>query len=126
MEQPQTKSLVATLNSMIAQISDISIILDALDECRSRTDLLPWLQSLGRKDVRILVTSRKEGDIETSLTKWMPATSVLAIQQSAVDDDIRAVVRCRLAEDENLQRWRSMPEVQEQIETKLMAKADGM
>ena len=125
-EQPQNKSLVATLDSMIAGISNVSIVLDALDECRTRKDLLPWLRSLGQQAGRLLVTSRKEEDIESSLTKWLPAASMVPIQQSAVDNDIRAVVRSRLEEDGDFERWRSMPDVQDLIEQELMKKADGM
>ena len=125
-EQPQTKSLIAILNSMIGATSNVSIILDALDECSTRRQLLPWLQSLDRKDVQVLVTSRQEEDIESSLVEWMPAASVVSIQQTAVDNDIRAVVRSRLMKDKDFERWRSMPEAREQIEEQLMAKTDGM
>jgi Cdc6-like AAA superfamily ATPase len=125
-EQPQLKALETTLHSMIAETDGVSIVLDALDECQTRRELLPWLQSLNQESVRVLVTSRKEGDIESSLMKWMSPTSVVSIQHTAVDNDIRAVVRSRLVKDTDFERWRSSPEVRDRIEHELMAKADGM
>ena len=125
-EQPSIKSLVAILDSMIAEVGNVKIVLDALDECRTRRELLSWLASLSRSNVQMLVTSRKEEDIESSLTMWMPLSLIVPLQQAAVDDDIRAVVRSKLATDEDLQRWRSMPDVCKKIEKELMAKAGGM
>jgi hypothetical protein len=117
-------------------------VLDALDECGTRRELtrreltrreltrrelLGWLTSLERNSVHVLLTSRKEDDIETSLTKkWRQTPAVVPIQQDSVDNDIREVVRSRIAEDEEFQRWKDRPEVYKEIETNIMAKADGM
>jgi Cdc6-like AAA superfamily ATPase len=126
-EQPRSSSLVSVLDTMLANVDDVWIVLDALDECETRRELLSWLPSLERGGVHVFLTSRKEDDIETSLTnKWRQTPAIVPIQQSSVDHDIRQVVRSRIAEDEELQRWKDKPEVCEEIETKLMAKADGM
>ena len=125
-KQPESQFLIATLHTMMDEVGDLKIVLDALDECSTRNELLSWLASATPKALHILLTSRKEEDIESSLTKWIPTTAVVPIQQKAVDQDIRAVVHSRLAEDGELQRWQSMPDVCEEIEKKLTEKANGM
>ena len=125
-EQPSTKSLGTILDSMIDELGNVHIGLDALDECKSPKELLAWLASLSRTQAQMLVTSRKEEDIESSLTRWMSPWLIVPLRQSAVGDDIRAVVRSRLARDEDVERWRSVPEVGKKIEEELMAKAGGM
>lgn len=123
-EQPQSRSLVSALDTMLADVDDVWIVLDALDECGTRRELLNWLTSLERNGVHVLLTSRKEEDIETSLTKkWRQPPAIVPIRPNSVDNDIRKVVRSTI---EGLQRWKDKPEVCDEIETELMAKADGM
>jgi hypothetical protein len=43
-----------------------------------------------------------------------------------VNDDIRTYVHKRLRTDQKLKRWQNRSEVQQEIETVLMSKADGM
>ncbi|KAK5135374.1 hypothetical protein LTR08_005316 [Meristemomyces frigidus] len=124
--QASSHSLVATLQVMMEEAGDLTIVLDALDECTTRKELLSWLASLSQEATQILMTSRKEEDIESSLTKWILPSAVVPVQQAAVDKDILAVVRSRISEDQELQRWQSMLEVRNMIETRLMEKADGM
>jgi len=51
---------------------------------------------------------------------------VVPIQSSLITDDIRAYVHTRVRGDEDLKRWRNRPVIQDEIETRLMEKADGM
>ncbi|WPA97796.1 uncharacterized protein RHO25_002407 [Cercospora beticola] len=125
-EQPSTQALATILQSMTSDARNVTIVLDALDECETRRDLLHWLASHHLEKIRVLLTSRKEGDIEASFSKWIPAAAVVPIQERTVDEDIRKVVRSRIHHDEDLQRWKKWPEVQKEIETALIEKAGGM
>jgi hypothetical protein len=118
---------------MIQQVDEVWIVLDALDECDTRegnrTKLLLWMEGLLSPKLRnthLLVTSRQEEDIESALSKWAGIEDMMPIQSDLVTDDIRAYVRARVKEDDGLKRWRSSPDVQEEIETRLMEKACGM
>lgn len=113
---------------MMRDSKNLSIVLDALDECdtKTRKDLLTWLAFLSQDKLRLIVTSRQEFDIKASLSEWLRTESILSIQKEPVDDDIRATIRGRLAGDKDLQRWQSRPDIREEIEQKLMEKADGM
>jgi hypothetical protein len=127
--QPVTHSLLTTLRQMVEEFSETFIILDALDECVERKELLADIKEIAKwklGKLHILVTSRKERDIERSLGSLINDQGEVHIQNTMVNDDIRAYVRKRLEADEELERWRSKQEVQDEIETKLMGKANGM
>lgn len=120
--------LIATFQRMMdyEKSRDTRIVLDALDECSTRKELLSWLASPTTEAIHILLTSRTEDDIETSLTEWIPPAAIVPIYQKPVDDDIRRVVHTTIATDKELQRWKDSQDVCEEIETTLMEKADGM
>jgi Cdc6-like AAA superfamily ATPase len=42
-EQPSTQTLSQTLHKMLTVASHTRIVLDALDECMTRNELLPWI-----------------------------------------------------------------------------------
>jgi hypothetical protein len=127
--QPPTHLLLATLRQMIEGFGETFIILDALDECVERKELLADIKEIMKwklGKLHILVTSRKERDIERWLGPLIDDQDTVCIQNTLINDDIRAYVRTRLETDEELERWRSKQEVQDEIETKLMEKANGM
>ena len=124
--QPQCKSLEETFKAMTAEAGNLKIVLDALDECATRTELLDWLASTAPKALHLLLTSRDLDEIKSSLTDWIPTTAIVPVEQGSVNPDIRAFVRSRLLHDRCFRRWHSMPGVYERIEMKLMEKADGM
>lgn len=127
-QQPTFESLFATLLRMVNYIGKTQIIIDALDECTTRKDLLLWMEKLcsGRAGLYLLSTSRKEEDIESGLKRWIHQGNFVSIQQDPVNHDIHAYVHERLRNDYGFQRWRSKPSVLDEIETELMKKADGM
>jgi Cdc6-like AAA superfamily ATPase len=128
-QQPSTSSLQRVLQAMLSGAQSVSIILDALDESKSREELLAWLKTLvkgNHSECQLLVTARREEDIESALWRWTRSEERIPIQQSDVDVDIRAYVHTEVHHGEVLRRWRSRPDLQEEIETKLMEKANGM
>ena len=101
------------------------IILDALDECIDREDLLTFIRELTNLKLRnllILVTSRREKDIEDELSSI--ANYNINIQSVLVDTDIRIYIRDRMAIDIKLKKWPNS--VQNEIITALMEKVGGM
>lgn len=132
--QPSTKSLCTTFQHMVVELDEIWIIHDALDECTTRKGsptegILSWIKNMmvsNLTNVHLLATSRLEGEIELSLREWVPNGSILSIGSDLITDDIRSYVHTRVEQDEGLSRWRKRPNVQQEIETKLMEKSDGM
>ena len=128
--QPRANELLATLKNMIQQFNETFIILDALDECKQRQELLAHIRKIvGWKcdDLHMLATIRREKDIEESLQPTInDQENTLCIQSALVNDDIRAYVHEELRIRVGLKRWRKEPKVQREIETALVNGADGM
>lgn len=128
-EQPAFQSLMGTLHDMMKYFAKLYIVLDALDECLDREDLLECIEHFAEWDdidLHMLVTSRRERDIERSLESIINPEGIIRIQSTLVDHDIRAYVRGRLQQDRGLKKWQKQSKVQQEIEDTLMAKADGM
>lgn len=127
--QPSGEVLLNTLHQMMTSLGDIYVILDALDECAERDELLPDLEevvSWEDTDLHLLITSRRETDIEETLTPLSDRQNRFAIQSARVDADIRTYIHRRLQIDRKLKRWQKEPNVQIEIEDTLTRKADGM
>lgn len=135
-QQPSCDSLCKVLLHMIDQVKEVWIVLDALDECTTkgekappREKLLSWMKDLlnsEQRNVHLLVTSRPEQDIKSVISEFACNNDIVPIQSDLITDDIRAYVRARVREGKGLKRWRTRPDVQEDIETRLMEKANGM
>ncbi|KAK7545178.1 uncharacterized protein J3D65DRAFT_664368 [Phyllosticta citribraziliensis] len=133
-KQPSTDSLSVALLNMVCAIGEVWIVLDALDECGTRAQrpnggLCAWiaaLQSAPQANVHLLVTSRPEHDIQTFIERHAQQQVVIRIQSELITDDIRAYVRGRVRQHDGLRRWWSRPRIQDEIETALLQKADGM
>jgi len=124
-KQPAEEKIRSLLRDTIAHAEQKYIILDALDECTDREDLLTFVQKLvesKQPGLRILATSRRERDIGEQLRTI--ADHVVNIQSAVVDEDIRVYVRDRLTIDPKLKKW--PPSVQDGITAVLMDKAAGM
>jgi hypothetical protein len=70
--QPTFDSLFETFKRMTNFLSSNFIIIDAVDECGTRVELLKRLWDLAKcTNVQLLVTSRNEEDIEFKLRQWI-------------------------------------------------------
>jgi NACHT domain len=124
-QQPTTDALILTLQHMLVDFDQTFIILDALDECKEREELLELLEKFvdwKLNGSHILATSRREKDIEETLEPLI--TGQICIQSAVVNADIQICLRERLQYDPKLRKWPVM--VQKEIETTLMDGAHGM
>ena len=126
--QPSSNMLKNAVKELVQSFVDTFIILDALDECKERERLMPIIEEMAVwkiSSLHMLVTSRKERDIEDSLSTILDDEQRICIQSALVEGDIRNYVRSRIRTDRELKKWQK-PEVQTEIETVLMEKAGGM
>ncbi|KAH0559449.1 hypothetical protein GP486_004039 [Trichoglossum hirsutum] len=126
-QQPCYDTLVETFQSMLGDFSEIYIILDALDECADREQLLMLIQKINEwkmEKVHILVTSRKEKDVRETLTPLL--TDQISIEGAQVNSDIQLYIRERLHNDPKLKLKKWSEKVREEIEETLMSGAYGM
>ncbi|EXA53722.1 hypothetical protein FOVG_01438 [Fusarium oxysporum f. sp. pisi HDV247] len=131
-QQPTTEALEAAFNDTIQQAGEVWIVVDALDECRTRkgfptAGLLSWLKTLldiQQLNIHLLITSRLEQDIESTITGWDRIQDVVPIQSKSTMDDICAYVHTRVRQHPGLARWQQQPKIQDEIEAALIEKAD--
>jgi len=123
--QPTIDDLTTTLQYMLGGFRETFLILDALDECAEREELLAlieWIVGWKIGKLHILATSRREREIEETLEPLI--TSQICIQSALVDADINIHIRERLQNDLKLKKW--PVNVQMEIEATLMDGARGM
>ena len=127
--QPTPGMLLATLHQMMKSFGETFIILDALDECSERQELLKDIEEFYHwtdVNLHVLSTSRREKDIEDRIEHIAHSEGKICIDSMHVNDDIRAFVHEKLQTDVKLKRWGKEPKAQQEIENALMDKADGM
>ena len=127
--QPECSALLSVLGRLIEGSEDVYLILDALDECLDRADVLFTLNEfVDRKDLNlhILVTSRREKDIEDLLGPLCGEAGIICIQSASVNGDILDYIQARLQTDRDLKKWQKRPGIPQEIESVLMKGANGM
>jgi hypothetical protein len=127
--QPSLDNLLEVLYQIILEFPQSYIVLDALDESTHRAELMEMLERIVQAQLdglHLLVTSRKERDIERSLEKVVEDRNVICLQRDLVDLDIRSYVHHRLAIDKSLKKWQKNSDIVDEIETAVMTGAHGM
>lgn len=128
-QQPTDESLLATFFLMVNEVERIQIVIDALDECKTRRELLQWMKIFSSPEherIFLLATSRREEELESGLEPWVHRENFVPIEGDSVNIDIRSYICSTLHADNEFRRWRSKPAVLEKIENVLAEKADGM
>jgi hypothetical protein len=123
--QPFVKSLCATLLDILEAFNDVFIILDALDECTERKDLLDWIKEMTswrKGKLHLLATSRSEEDISKPLRLLDP--DHISIKQGLVTRDIERYINSILDGGDSFERWGD--EIKANIKNKLLDSAGGM
>jgi hypothetical protein len=126
---PSQEALLEVIPQVIRGFNQVFVVLDALDECTQRSELMHVLENLIERqlpNMHLLMTSRKERDIEGSLEDYVSAENIICLQSDVVDRDIQRYVRQRLSDDKSLIKWRRDAASRQEIETALMRKARGM
>lgn len=127
-QMPSVDSILHVLQQIIETQTTTYVILDALDECSDRAELMDAIDKIAGwrlENLHVLVASRSERDIESSLEFIADGCTVVPLQRAVVDNDIRKYVHHRLSVDKSLKKWQD-DKVRNEIETAMMAGARGM
>jgi ankyrin repeat domain-containing protein 50 len=122
--EPSLRELLGVLLAEVATYGTLLLMIDALDECPKQERKIFLEKIVGPilgSNIKLLLTSRKETDIERGL----PASvKTIAIQDSVVDVDIRTHVSSVVSQDSTL---RAMPlKIREEILDGIVSGARGM
>jgi hypothetical protein len=128
-QQPSQQALMTLMEHVIQEFAQVYIVIDALDECTQRSELMDLLKILLKSqppNLHLLVTSRKERDIELLLQPWLREEDAMYLQSDVVDKDIQQYIRQRLSMDKSLIKWEKDTKIREEIEAALTHGAHGM
>jgi hypothetical protein len=122
---PQTDTLLSLLKKIAHRAAFTCIVLDALDECLERDDLLDFLKTISDwrlGNLSVLVTSRPEKLLQDVLAPI--AKFSVDISGAAVDEDIALFVRERFRNVASIKRWPQS--LKDRAESVLIQGAGGM
>jgi hypothetical protein len=127
--QPSLHELLDVARQVAQGFAHVYVVLDALDECSQRSELMDMLETVAGwqlDNLHLLMTSRKERDIERSLESYVEEKDAVCLQRDIVDKDIQRYVQQRLHDDKGLAKWNKNAAVRQEIEAALMGGACGM
>ena len=125
--QPSVESLQRTLLLVLRQFHHAYLIIDALDECTDRRELLHWINEImGSNDGRlhVLATSREDVDIKIGLMELGPVS--ISFEGDSVNTDIATYLDWMLRPDPERKTWRDCADTRKAVERSLTRNAQGM
>ncbi|KAH6886789.1 ankyrin repeat-containing domain protein [Thelonectria olida] len=125
LNEPSLEELVDVCVAEVVRTQSTYLLIDALDESPMSERgpfFQKFLQSMLQANVSILITSRKEPDIERGLKDV--ASDIISLQASVVDEDVRTHVHTVIHTDPTLSSVK--PALQKEILDEIVAGARGM
>jgi hypothetical protein len=127
--QPSLHALLQVTREAAQEFTHVYVVLDALDECTQRLELMDMLETVAGwqlNNLHLLMTSRKERDIKRSLEGYVGEEDTICLQRDVVDKDIQRYVQHRLDVDKGLAKWNKDAAISQEVEDALMRGAHGM
>lgn len=126
---PSIDQLSDTLKDIIGMSSQVTVVVDALDECDKPSEVISWLEDLleaNYSTLQLLVTSRSTGETGRAIDGWTRRHELHAIQVDGVNKDISDYLHTRLFVSDEFSRWSSHEGLQEMIKKEVSQQANGM
>jgi hypothetical protein len=131
-QKPSIDNLCAIFSRMIQLVGEIWIVLDAINECRTKKEsqtqkLISWLTpflNLRQPKIHLLITSDSLPSTNDVIHKWACAKDIVDVKDDSVSKDIREHVHARVRRQANLKEWWSRKDIQDEIENALMERAN--
>lgn len=128
--QPTTKALSDIVFKMLLIDRKVSIVLDALDESKTRNDVLMWIKEvISRPElshIQLLYTSRPESEFQRYIPPLIGEDNCLSLGKQAINSDIRSWVTAQLSQRRDFTENHLSQDILERIRIKVGDGADGM
>ncbi|RKK66726.1 hypothetical protein BFJ69_g15146 [Fusarium oxysporum] len=124
--QPDTNALSACVDTMIQTAGKVFIIIDALDECTAREELLQWLKHVASRKAQLIVTSRPEVEFQSAIPRSFSKRNCVQLDKNVVNGDLRSYVEATLEQKPDFVDKKLSPSLLEEIRDKIRDGADGM
>ncbi|KAJ5095220.1 Pfs NACHT and Ankyrin domain protein [Penicillium argentinense] len=129
-DQPATKALSDIVFRMLLVQKKVSIVLDALDESKTRHDVLLWIKDVVSRSelghVQLLYTGRPESEFQRDIPPLIGKQNCFSLDKHAVNADIRSWVSAQLSQRRDFREKPLSPDLIERIQKKVGDGADGM
>ncbi|KAI8242562.1 Serine/threonine-protein phosphatase 6 regulatory ankyrin repeat subunit B [Colletotrichum sp. SAR 10_96] len=129
-EQPSTQSLSNCLKDNLRKAPSVYLVIDALDECTTKRELLDWMTALihspDLSNVKLIVTSRPETDFQIQIPDLIGKPNCKLLSKDSINSDIRLYISARLKDRPGFRRWSSEASVLQKIRDELGNRANGM
>jgi hypothetical protein len=120
---PSLQILLGVLRQMILEFPQVFILIEALDECTQRPELMDVLATMADwqlQNLHLLMTSRGEQEIKSSLKDYVGEKETIGLESDGVDEDLWRYVQHRLSSDKKLMKWGEDADLRQEIEATLM------
>ena len=128
--QPEMKTLSDTVFRMLTIQKKVFIILDALDESKTRDSVLRWIKDIVSTPeldhVQLLCTSRPESEFLRHFPSLIGKENCLPFDKQTVNLDIRLWVTAQLSQRHEFTEKPLSQDILEEIRSKVGSGADGM
>ncbi|GKU06983.1 unnamed protein product [Fusarium langsethiae] len=124
--QPDTNALSIYIDTMIQTAGKVFIIIDAIDECTAREELLQWLKHLASRKAQLIVTGRPEVEFRSAIPRSFDEHNCILLDKQAVNADIRSYVEATLKQKPDFVDKKLSPNILQQMRDKIGNGADGM
>ncbi|KUM55675.1 hypothetical protein ACN42_g11571, partial [Penicillium freii] len=129
-DQPTTKMLWSVVFKMLVAQRKVSIVLDALDESKTRDAVLGWIKDMVSRPelvhVQLLLTGRPESEFLRDIPPLIGKQNSLALDKQAINSDIRSWVIAQLSQRRDFTEKPLSQNLLEEIRKKVGDGADGM
>ncbi|KAL4966716.1 Pfs, NACHT and ankyrin domain protein, partial [Aspergillus stella-maris] len=128
--EPATKALLDTIFKMLKVHEKVYIILDALDESKTRDDVLLWIKDMVSRPelvhVQLLFTSRPESEFQRGIPPLIERQNCLLLEKEAINSDIQSWVTAQLSKRRDFTEKSLSQDLLEEIRERVGDGADGM
>ncbi|KAF4419061.1 hypothetical protein FACUT_11591 [Fusarium acutatum] len=124
--QLDTNALSTCVDTMIQTAGKVFIIIDALDECTAREELLQWLKDLASRKAQLIVTGRPEVEFQSAIPCSFDEHNCILLNKQAVNADIRSYVEATLEQKPDFVDKKLSQDILDDIRDKIGDGADGM
>ena len=107
--RPNTRELLDCLNGIIQLFTSVYIVVDALDECMERNNLVHIITTMKKWKLNVLhllLVSRNEPDLLRDLKDL--SFDVIDMEYKAIDDDIRLYIGRIIETDKDFKLWNNV------------------
>ena len=125
-DQPSPSDLEEILHAMIRDSGSLCIIIDALDECSMREELISFIRSFVKTSkARLIATGRPEAQLLSHLTPLFGNQNSMPLDKELIKVDIHSYVTERVWKGGLFERWARLPSILTKIRDEVVSKADG-